>query len=58
MPSRMINYNPVQNSYSCLWNTYNEVESSYALINVIRQILNYYFIEMLGLDGSDIVKLF
>lgn len=42
------NKNPLRNYYSSLWDTYKEVDSSNTLITVMRQILNYYFIQMCG----------
>lgn len=50
-PSEKKNYNPVQNSYAALWTEYNEVKSSITLKNVIRRILEYYFIQICGYDG-------
>jgi len=44
----------VQNSYAALWDTYNEVTSSNTLVNVIRQILDYYFLQLCGYDGIGI----
>ena len=51
IPSEKKNYNPVQNSYAALWTEYNEVKSSITLKNVIRRILEYYFIQICGYDG-------
>ena len=51
MPTEKRNYNPVQNSYAALWTEYNEVRSSITLKNVIRRILEYYFIQICGYDG-------
>lgn len=48
------NRNPVQNSYAALWDTYNEVTSPNTLVNVIRQILDYYFLQLCGYDGVGI----
>lgn len=53
-PSIIENRNPVQNSYAALWDTYNEVTSSNTLVNVIRQILDYYFLQLCGYDGIGI----
>ena len=41
----------MQNSYAALWTEYNEVKSSITLKNVIRRILEYYFIQICGYDG-------
>lgn len=51
VPTEKRNYNPVQNSYAALWTEYNEVKSSITLKNVIRRILEYYFIQICGYDG-------
>lgn len=51
VPSEKKNYNPVQNSYAALWTEYNEVKNSITLKNVIRRILEYYFIQICGYDG-------
>lgn len=51
IPTEMRNYNPVQNSYAALWTEYKEVCSSITLKNVIRRILEYYFIQICGYDG-------
>jgi len=51
IPTEKRNYNPVQNSYAALWTEYNEVKSSITLKNVIRRILEYYFIQICGYDG-------
>ena len=52
IPTEMQNYNPVQNSYAALWMEYTEVKSSITLKNVIRRILEYYFIQICGYDGQ------
>ncbi len=52
------NYNPVKNSYYALWHEYNELSSAVSIINVMYQILEYYFIQLCGYDGetlSDII---
>ncbi len=54
VPSITENRNPVQNSYAALWDTYNEVFSPNTLVNVIRQILDYYFLQLCGYDGVGI----
>lgn len=53
-PSIEENRNPVQNSYSALWDTYREVSSPNTLVNVIRQILDYYFLQLCGYSGISI----
>lgn len=56
VPSEQENYNPVQNSYAALWNEYKEVSSAIPTMNVIRRILEYYFMQLCGYDGADIRK--
>ncbi|HGD1860054.1 TPA: AAA family ATPase, partial [Streptococcus agalactiae] len=53
-PSIKENRNPIQNSYAALWDTYKEVSSPNTLVNVIRQILDYYFLQLCGYSGIDI----
>lgn len=48
------NVNPVQNAYTALWTEYQELQSSIPLLNVIRRILQYYFLELCGYQGSNI----
>lgn len=48
------NVNPVQNAYTALWTEYQELTSSIPLLNVIRRILQYYFLELCGYQGSNI----
>lgn len=50
------NYNPVQNSYSALWTEYRTLTSTIPLMNVIRRILEYYFLQICGYDGYDLTK--
>lgn len=47
-----INYNPVQNSYAALWEEYKVVDTPIPLMNVIRRILEYYFLQLCGYDGA------
>lgn len=47
-----INYNPVQNSYSALWEEYKVLNTPIPLMNVIRRILEYYFLQLCGYDGT------
>lgn len=56
-PSEMMNNNPVKNSYAALWEEYKELEdisSPIPLMNVIRRILEYYFLQICGYDGSQL----
>ena len=47
-----VNVNPVQNAYTALWSEYKELNSSIPLLNVIRRILEYYFMELCGYQGT------
>lgn len=49
-PALLQNYSPVQNSYAALWQEYKEVTTSVVLKRVIRQILEYYFIQICGYE--------
>lgn len=51
-PTQRININPVKNSYAALWDEYREVKSAVPLMNVIRRILEYYFLQLCGYEGS------
>lgn len=50
------NYNPVQNSYSALWTEYNTLTATIPLMNVMRRILEYYFLQLCGYEGHDLTK--
>ncbi|CDX03465.1 Conserved domain protein = CCUG 46377 [Desulfitobacterium hafniense] len=54
IPTEMENYNPVQNSYAALWDEYRELTTTIPLLNVVRRILEYYFLQLCGYDGTDI----
>src|SRR5699024_2716522 len=49
-PSLKENYSPVTNAYP-LWQEYKEVSSSTTLLNVMRRILEHYFLQLCGHDG-------
>ena len=53
-PSRDVNFNPVKNSYAALWIEYNNLTTTIPLLNVIRQILEYYFLQLCGYEGKDL----
>ena len=55
-PTARINVNPVKNSYAALWEEYKEVSSAVPLMNAIRRILEYYFIQLCGYEGSNLRK--
>lgn len=50
------NYNPVQNSYSALWTEYSNLTTTIPLMNVMRRILEYYFLQLCGYEGHDLAK--
>lgn len=52
IPTERMNINPVKNSYAALWDEYKEVKSAVPLMNVIRRILEYYFLQLCGYEGS------
>lgn len=56
VPTELENYNPVQNSYAALWGEYREVDTVIPVMNVIRRILEYYFMQLCGYDGVNIRK--
>lgn len=51
-PSETENFNPVQDGYTALWSELKEVNSPAAMINVMRNIIEYYFIRICGYDGE------
>lgn len=51
-PTERININPVKNSYAALWEEYKEIKSVVPLMSVIRRILEYYFLQLCGYEGS------
>ena len=53
-PTVLENYNPVLNSYAALWSEYKEVNSEIPLVNVVRRILEYYFLQLCGYEGTDL----
>ena len=53
-PTVLENYNPVINSYAALWSEYREVSSEIPLVNVVRRILEYYFLQLCGYEGTDL----
>jgi len=56
IPSEQENYNPVKNSYAALWSELKELDTSFTVLNVIRRIMEYYFMQLCGYDGNDIRK--
>ncbi len=56
IPTENENFNPVQNSYAALWSEYSEVDTVIPVLNVIRRILEYYFMQLCGYDGMNVRK--
>lgn len=54
VPSERENYNPVQNSYAALWDELRDLQSTIPALNVMRRILEYYFLQLCGYEGSDL----
>lgn len=48
------NINPVQNGYNALWTELKELESPIAVVHVIHQILDHYFIQLCCYDGHSV----
>jgi len=55
-PTEWMNVNPVKNSYAALWEEYKEVSTVVPLMNAIRRILEHYFLQLCGYDGSQLRK--
>lgn len=53
-PTEEENYNPVQNSYAALWDELRDIQSTIPALNVMRRILEYYFLQLCGYEGSDL----
>lgn len=53
-PAIKVNKNPVRNTYVALWDEYEEVSSPIALLNVMRRILEYYFLQISRCDCRDL----
>ena len=49
-----VNRTPVRNTYDALWKEYRSVDDSIILINVIRQILEYYFLQICGYKNGNL----
>lgn len=57
IPTEEENYNPVQNSYAALWDELRDIQSTIPALNVMRRILEYYFLQLCGYEGSDLREL-
>lgn len=48
------NYNPVRNSYAALWDELRDVQTTVTALSVMRRIIEYYFLQLCGYEGSDL----
>lgn len=51
-PSQVENYSPVVNQYQALWREYQTLEEPTTLLNVMRRILEQYFIITVGFNSE------
>lgn len=51
------NYSPVKSTYATLWTEYVEVDSPMTLLHIMRQILEFYFIQILGYTDVSLEEL-
>ena len=51
-----VNASPVRNSYDALWYEYATAVNPATLMIAIRQILEYYFVQLLGYPGANLRK--
>ena len=49
-----VNRTPVRNTYDALWEEYRSTDDSIILMNVIRQILEYYFLQICGYKNGNL----
>ena len=54
LPTEQENYNPVQNSYAALWDELRDIQSPIPCLNVMRRIIEYYFLQLCGYEGSEL----
>ena len=48
------NYNPVQSSYAALWEELRDADSVIPALNVMRRILESYFLQLCGYEGTSL----
>ena len=48
------NYNPVQSSYAALWEELRDTDSVIPALNLMRRILEYYFLQLCGYQGTSL----
>ncbi len=49
-----VNDIPVKDNYNALWDEYRSANSVTSLTNIIRRILEYYYLQMCGYEGENI----
>lgn len=49
-----VNRSPVRNTYDTLWHEYSYTDDSETLMMIMRQILEYYFIQMVGFKSGNL----
>ena len=54
IPTERMNVNPVKNFYAALWDEYKTAQSAVLLMNVIRRILEYYFLQLCGYESMSL----
>ncbi|MCI7350303.1 MAG: hypothetical protein MSH60_06060, partial [Ruminococcus sp.] len=54
VPSEEENYNPIQNSYAAMWEELRDINAAIPTINVMRRILEHYFLQLCGYEGSEL----
>lgn len=52
-----INTTPIRNSYDALWEEFKTETDPLVLLNITRQILEYYFLQICGYDGRSLKEL-
>jgi wobble nucleotide-excising tRNase len=57
IPTEKENYNPVKNSYVDMWDDLKKQNSPIPVLNAMRRILEYYFLQLCGYEGTDIRKI-
>lgn len=53
---KYVNYSPIRNNYEALWAEYKSATDSVILMNIIRRILEYYFVQIGGFKENDLRK--
>jgi wobble nucleotide-excising tRNase len=51
------NYNPMPSEYTGFWKEYKTVQSTLTLLNVMWQILDFYFVQMSEMDGDALIDM-